>query len=113
MQVLIALRHRTVYRYDRPILLGPQTIRLRPSPHARTPIPSYLLTIRPEGHWAKVNVGGWGSGSGWVLGFGNGFAVSKTDALDQLIKALGAIQTPPVPFGRLRELEDHGKRRFP
>ena len=32
--IRIALRHSTIYRYDRPITLGPQTVRLRPSPQA-------------------------------------------------------------------------------
>lgn len=48
--VSVALRHRTTYRYDRPVVLGPQTVRLRPAPHARAPIPSYALTILPEAH---------------------------------------------------------------
>jgi transglutaminase-like putative cysteine protease len=47
---LVVLRHRTAYRYDRPVVLGPQTVRLRPAPHARTPVLSYALTILPEPH---------------------------------------------------------------
>ena len=46
----IALHHQTLYHYDRPVSLGPQIIQLRPSPHARTPILSYDLTVTPADH---------------------------------------------------------------
>lgn len=51
MTIRISLNHQTIYRYDRRILLGPQTIRLRPAAHCRTPIESYSLRITPTDHF--------------------------------------------------------------
>jgi uncharacterized protein (DUF2126 family)/transglutaminase-like putative cysteine protease len=51
MSIQVALRHKTSYRYDRPISLGPQIIRLRPAVHCRTPIKSYSLTVGPADHF--------------------------------------------------------------
>jgi uncharacterized protein (DUF2126 family)/transglutaminase-like putative cysteine protease len=51
MSVRVALRHRTTYRYDRPVNLGPQTVRLRPAPHCRTRIESYALEVEPGEHF--------------------------------------------------------------
>ena len=47
MALLVSLEHRTEYRYDTAVFLGPQVIQLRPAPHCRTPIESYGLTVTP------------------------------------------------------------------
>ncbi len=53
MSTRVAIEHRTVYRYDRPVQLGPQTIRLRPAPHSRTPILAYSLVVTPQEHFVN------------------------------------------------------------
>src|SRR5271157_929967 len=50
MGIQVALNHRTQYRYDKPVSLGPQVIQLRPAPHCRTPILSYSLNVTPARH---------------------------------------------------------------
>ena len=51
MAIHVALNHKTVYRYDRLVNLGPQIVRLRPAPHCRTPILSYSLRVTPKHHF--------------------------------------------------------------
>jgi uncharacterized protein (DUF2126 family) len=51
MSIHVALNHKTRYRYDRPVLLGPQVVRLRPAPHCRTPILAYSLKVCPKNHF--------------------------------------------------------------
>jgi uncharacterized protein (DUF2126 family)/transglutaminase-like putative cysteine protease len=51
MTIHVALNHKTTYRYDRPVALGPQIVRLRPAPHCRTRILAYSLKVTPAQHF--------------------------------------------------------------
>ena len=51
MAIRVALHHKTSYHYDRLVNLSPHEVRLRPAPHARTPILSYSLSVQPEQHF--------------------------------------------------------------
>ena len=50
MSVKVSIEHLTEYAFDRPAELGPHEIRLRPAPHATTPIDAYSLEVTPAEH---------------------------------------------------------------
>ena len=48
--IRIQLKHCTHYRYDKPVRLGPQTVRLHPTGHTSAPITDYQLAVSPHAH---------------------------------------------------------------
>ncbi len=54
MSIKASIYHLTHYKYDRPVVLGPQVIRLRPAPHSRTRVISHSLKVSPDKHFVNL-----------------------------------------------------------
>ena len=51
MTIRVALHHHSHYRFDRPVMVYPHEIRLKPAAHNRTPISAYSLKVQPAQHF--------------------------------------------------------------
>jgi Uncharacterized protein conserved in bacteria len=54
MSIKASIYHLTHYKYDRPVRLGPQIIRLKPAAHSRTKVISHSLKVRPSNHFVNL-----------------------------------------------------------
>ncbi len=54
MSIKAAIYHLTHYKYDRPVVLQPQVIRLKPAPHSKTKVLSHSLKVSPAKHFVNV-----------------------------------------------------------
>lgn len=54
MSIKAAIYHLTHYKYDRPVVLQPQIIRLQPAPHSKTKVLSHSLRVSPNLHFVNT-----------------------------------------------------------
>src|SRR5687767_14522141 len=54
MSIKAAIYHLTHYKYDRPVFLQPQIIRLQPAPHSKTKVLSHSLKVTPAQHFVNL-----------------------------------------------------------
>src|SRR6185369_3100440 len=54
LSIKAAIYHLTHYTYDRPVVLAPQIIRLKPAPHSKTKVLSHSLKVLPANHFVNL-----------------------------------------------------------
>ena len=54
MSIKAGIYHLTHYKYDNPVRLGPQIIRLKPAAHSKTKVISHTLKVSPENHFVNL-----------------------------------------------------------
>ena len=54
MSIKAAVYHLTHYKYDRPVVLQPQIIRLQPAPSSKTKVLSHSLRVSPSKHFVNL-----------------------------------------------------------
>ncbi len=54
MSIKASIYHLTHYKYDNPIRLGPQVIRLKPASHSKTKVLSHSLKVTPANHFVNL-----------------------------------------------------------
>ncbi len=54
MAIKASIYHLTHYKYDNPVRLGPQIIRLKPASHSKTRVLSHALKVTPSNHFVNL-----------------------------------------------------------
>jgi len=54
MSIKASIYHLTHYKYDNPVVLGPQIIRLKPAAHSKTKVLSHSLKVTPAKHFVNL-----------------------------------------------------------
>ncbi|MFT4002735.1 MAG: transglutaminase family protein [Rhizobium sp.] len=54
MAIKASIYHLTHYKYDNPVRLGPQIIRLKPASHSKTRVLSHALKVTPPNHFVNL-----------------------------------------------------------
>lgn len=54
MSIKASIYHLTHYKYDKPVRLGPQIIRLKPAAHSKTTVLSHSLKVSPSNHFVNL-----------------------------------------------------------